>query len=105
VLAGWLGIGIGSRRFFSARSMKRIAVDLPGDDESMGLSDYAEIVIRAIGERPNVVLVTQSLGGFTAPLVCAQKSMRALIFVNAMIPHRTRPLGDGGGTQGPSKRA
>ena len=49
-----------------------IAVDLPGDDESMGLNDYAEIVIRAIGERSNVVLVAQSLGGFTAPLVCAR---------------------------------
>ena len=45
-----------------------IAVDLPGDDESVGLSDYAEIVVRAIGERSNVVLVAQSLGGFTAPL-------------------------------------
>ena len=57
-----------------------IAVDLPGDDESKGLPDYAEIVIRAMGERPNVVLVAQSLGGFTAPLVCARKSVGALIF-------------------------
>lgn len=63
-----------------------IAVALPGDDESMGLDDYAEIVIRAIGERSNVVLVAQSLGGFTAPLVCARVSVRMLIFVNAMIP-------------------
>jgi pimeloyl-ACP methyl ester carboxylesterase len=45
-----------------------IAVDLPGDDESAGLNDYAEIVVRAIGERSNVILVAQSLGGFTAPL-------------------------------------
>ena len=63
-----------------------IAVDLPGDDESMGLNDYAEIVIRAMGERSNVVVVAQSLGGFTAPLVCARASVRMLIFVNAMIP-------------------
>jgi pimeloyl-ACP methyl ester carboxylesterase len=44
-----------------------IAVDLPGDDESAGLNDYAEIVIPAIGERSNVILVAQSLGGFSAP--------------------------------------
>jgi len=63
-----------------------IAVELPGDDESIGLNDYAEIVVRAIGERSNVILVAQSLGGFTAPLVCARASVRMLIFVNAMIP-------------------
>ncbi len=63
-----------------------IAVDLPGDDERMGLRDYAEFVVRAMGERTNVVLVAQSLGGFTAPLVCAQASVRKLILVNAMIP-------------------
>ena len=63
-----------------------IAVDLPGDDENMGLNDYTEIVVRAIGDRSDVVLVAQSLGGFTAPLVCAQASVRLLIFVNAMIP-------------------
>jgi pimeloyl-ACP methyl ester carboxylesterase len=63
-----------------------IAIDLPGNDESMGLNDYAEIVVHAIGERSNVVLVAQSLAGFTAPLVCARVSVRMLIFVNAMIP-------------------
>ena len=44
-----------------------IAIDLPGNDESMGLNDYAEIVVHAIGERSNVVLVAQSLAGFPAP--------------------------------------
>jgi pimeloyl-ACP methyl ester carboxylesterase len=63
-----------------------IAVDLPGDNVSAGLSDYADIVVRAIGARSDVVLVAQSLGGFTAPLVCARTRVRMLIFVNAMIP-------------------
>jgi len=63
-----------------------IAVDLPGDDGTLGLDEYADIVIRAIGERPNVVLVAQSLGGFTAPLVCARRAVEMLILVNAMIP-------------------
>jgi Acetyltransferase (GNAT) domain len=33
-----------------------------------------------------VILVAQSLGGFTAPLVCARARVRMLVFVNAMIP-------------------
>jgi pimeloyl-ACP methyl ester carboxylesterase len=63
-----------------------VAIDLPGDDSSARLSDYADIVVRAIGKRTNVILVAQSLGGFTAPLVCARVSARMLVFVNAMIP-------------------
>ena len=63
-----------------------IAIDLPGDDGAVGLDEYADIVIRAIGERPNVVLVAQSLGGFTAPLVCARRAVKMLVLVNAMIP-------------------
>ena len=63
-----------------------IAVDLPGNDASKGLSDYADIVIRAVGSRDDVVLVAQSLGGFTAPLVCARAAVKRLVFVNAMIP-------------------
>ncbi|HUC67090.1 MAG TPA: alpha/beta fold hydrolase [Stellaceae bacterium] len=63
-----------------------IAIDLPGDDGAVGLDAYADIVIRAIGERPNVVLVAQSLGGFTAPLVCARRAVKMLVLVNAMIP-------------------
>jgi pimeloyl-ACP methyl ester carboxylesterase len=63
-----------------------IAVDLPGDDERAGLAAYADRVVDAIGERAEVILVAQSLGGFTAPLVCARRRVRMLVFVNAMIP-------------------
>src|SRR5450631_2941374 len=41
-----------------------IAVDLPGDDERAGLPEYARLVADAIGDRDDVVLVAQSLGGF-----------------------------------------
>ncbi len=63
-----------------------IAVDLPGDDETAGLSRYAELVVDAIGSRFEVVLVAGSLGGFTAPLVCERVPVRELVLVNAMIP-------------------
>jgi pimeloyl-ACP methyl ester carboxylesterase len=70
----------------AAAGHEAIAVDLPGDDASKGLSDYADIVLRAIGSRTNVVIVAQSLGGFTAPLVCERASVQRVVFVNAMIP-------------------
>jgi len=63
-----------------------IAVDLPGDDRHAGLAAYVDIVIRAIAERSDVILVAQSLAGFTAPLVCARAPARMVVFVNAMIP-------------------
>jgi pimeloyl-ACP methyl ester carboxylesterase len=73
-----------------------IAVDLPGDDELAGLPEYMHQVVTAIGgrdvggrdvgRRDEVVLVAQSLGGFTAPLVAAKVPVRALVLVNAMIP-------------------
>jgi pimeloyl-ACP methyl ester carboxylesterase len=62
-----------------------IAVDLPGDDEQAGISEYADTVVRAIDGR-SVVLVASSLGGFTAPQVCGRATVRELVFVNAMIP-------------------
>jgi len=45
-----------------------IAVDLPGDDGRAGLATYVDIVIRAIAERSDAILVAQSLAGFTVPL-------------------------------------
>jgi len=63
-----------------------IAVDLPGDDETAGLPEYARLVLDAIDERDDVVLVAQSLGAFTAPLVAAKVGVRAVVLVNPMIP-------------------
>ena len=63
-----------------------IAVELPGDDETAGLSHYAELVVGVIGSRSEVILVAGSLGGFTAPLVCERVPVRELVLVNAMIP-------------------
>src|SRR5215831_6267458 len=63
-----------------------IAVDLPGDDPDAGLPEYADLVVSAMGRRGNLVLVAQSLGGFTAPLVAAKVPAASMVFVNAMIP-------------------
>ncbi len=69
-----------------ANAHEATAVDLPGDDDRAGLQAYAEIVASALAGRSDAILVVQSLGGFTAPLVCARSPVRMLVFVNAMIP-------------------
>jgi pimeloyl-ACP methyl ester carboxylesterase len=71
-----------------------IAVDLPGDDVRAGLRDYADIVIQEIGERANVILIAQSLGAFTAAMVCERIYVGMLVFVNAMIPLPGETTGD-----------
>ncbi|MEA2142119.1 MAG: hypothetical protein QOI64_549 [Solirubrobacteraceae bacterium] len=63
-----------------------VAVDLPSEDESAGLSEYADTVADAIGDRTDLVVVGHSLGGFTAPLVCERLPVDLLVLVAAMIP-------------------
>jgi pimeloyl-ACP methyl ester carboxylesterase len=68
-----------------------VAVDLPGDAEDAGLPEYAALTIAAARGHDEVVLVGQSLGGFTVPMVAAQlvdegRPPRAIVLVNAMIP-------------------
>jgi pimeloyl-ACP methyl ester carboxylesterase len=70
-----------------------IAVELPGDDPHAGLAAYADLVVRTIAERDAIVLVAQSLAGFTAPLVCARAPVKTLVFVNAMIPKPSETAG------------
>jgi pimeloyl-ACP methyl ester carboxylesterase len=70
----------------SERGHEPVAVDLPSDDESAGWWDYADAVVRAVGDRGDVVVVGHSLGGFTAPLVCARIHVDLLVLVAAMIP-------------------
>jgi pimeloyl-ACP methyl ester carboxylesterase len=63
-----------------------IPTDLPCDDPSAGLGDYADVVGAAISEPRDTVLVAQSLGAFTAALVCIRMPVAMLVYINAMIP-------------------
>ncbi|HET8988147.1 MAG TPA: alpha/beta fold hydrolase, partial [Humibacillus sp.] len=63
-----------------------IAVDLPGDDPQAGLPEYAALVESAIDGRDQVVLVGQSLGGFTVAAVVARRPVSGIVLLNAMIP-------------------
>jgi len=71
-----------------------VAMDLPCDDDSAGLAEYTDAVIDAIGERTGLVLVAQSFGGFTAPLVCDRVPVDLLVMLTAMIPSPGEPPGD-----------
>ncbi|MFF3413625.1 alpha/beta fold hydrolase [Streptomyces sp. NPDC002698] len=69
-----------------SRGHEAVAVDLPGADESSGLPEYTDAVAEAIGDRTGTVLVAQSMGGFTAPMVCTRVPVGLLVLVNAMVP-------------------
>jgi pimeloyl-ACP methyl ester carboxylesterase len=71
-----------------------VAPDLPCEDESAGLAEYAGTVVAAIGDRTDLVVVGHSLGGFTAPLVCDRLPVRLLVMLQAMIPAPGETFGD-----------
>jgi pimeloyl-ACP methyl ester carboxylesterase len=69
-----------------ARGHAVVAPDLPCEDDSAGLSEYADTVLDAIGDREQVVVVAQSFGAFTAPLVCDRVATDLLVLVAGLIP-------------------
>jgi pimeloyl-ACP methyl ester carboxylesterase len=77
-----------------ARGHDVVAPDLPCDDDSAGLAEYVDVVVDDIGERTDLVLVAQSLAGFTAPLVCDRLPVELMILVAAMVPSPGESPGD-----------
>jgi pimeloyl-ACP methyl ester carboxylesterase len=69
-----------------ARGHDVVAPDLPADDDAADLGTYADAAVGAIGDRPGLVVVGQSFGAFTAPLVCDRLPAELLVFVAGMIP-------------------
>lgn len=63
-----------------------IAVDLPIEDDTADLNDYATTVAAAVGNAADVIVVGHSLGGFTAPLVCDMVDAVGLVYLAGMIP-------------------
>jgi pimeloyl-ACP methyl ester carboxylesterase len=71
-----------------------VALDLPSEDKTAGWSEYVDTIVRAVGDRSDLVVVGHSLGGFTAPLVCARLPVDLLVLVAAMIPAPGELFGD-----------
>ncbi|MDQ3147505.1 MAG: hypothetical protein M3R01_11355 [Actinomycetota bacterium] len=59
-----------------------------------GLEEYAQAVVEAVGDRSDLILVAQSLAGFTAPLVCGRLPVTLLVLVAAMVPRPGESPGD-----------
>jgi pimeloyl-ACP methyl ester carboxylesterase len=83
-----------------------VPIDLPAGDDSAGLAEYADAVANAIGDRTGAVLVAQSFGGFTAPLVAERVAVDLLVLLNAMIPKAGETFGEWWSNtgQGPAQR-
>lgn len=74
-----------------ARGHQVVAPDLPADDDTLTLEDYAEAVVAAVGQRDEVVVVGHSFGGFTAPLVAERLDADVLVLLAGMIPAPGEP--------------
>lgn len=66
-----------------ARGHRTVAPDLPADDDSASLWDYADAVNSAVGDAEHLIVVAHSFGGFTAPLVAARRQVCELVLVAA----------------------
>jgi pimeloyl-ACP methyl ester carboxylesterase len=71
-----------------------VAMDLPTGDQSAGLSEYADSVVEAIGDRTDLVVVGHSFGAFTAALVCTRVPVDLLVLVSGMIARPGERPGD-----------
>ena len=74
------------RHELSDRGLDSVAVDLPGDDPGKGLPDYVDLVVEAAAGLDDVVLVGQSLGGFSASWAADRLPASGIVLLNAMIP-------------------
>ncbi|MET3962645.1 pimeloyl-ACP methyl ester carboxylesterase [Marmoricola sp. OAE513] len=68
-----------------------VAVELPADDESAGLPTYVEVALESCGAADDVLVVAQSMGGFTAPMLAerlqaAGRTVVGIVLLNAMVP-------------------
>jgi len=79
-----------------ARGHEVVTLDLPADP-SCDLDDFADAITAAIdaaaGPGP-LTVVGQSLGGFSAPLVCARRTVDRLVLLNAMVPRPGETAGE-----------
>src|SRR5438876_3177977 len=63
------------------RGHDAVAPDLPIDDASAGLDDYAREVVRALSGHDDVVLVGHSLASLVIPLVAERRAVRGMVFL------------------------
>jgi hypothetical protein len=73
---------------------RALAPPLPLRDEHARPSDHADAIVRALPGDAELVIVAQSLGAFTGPLVAARTSVAQLILLAPMIPKPWETAGE-----------
>ena len=73
-----------------SRGHAAIAVDIREDDPALGLPEYADITLAAIGGCTDTVLVAQSMGAFTAAMVASRVPVRAIVLLTRWSRSRVR---------------
>jgi hypothetical protein len=75
-----------------------VAPDLPVDDDPAGFSEYADAAVEALaaggGVAGKLIVVGQSLAGFTIPLVCDRVRTALVVLVAAMVPKAGESAGE-----------
>lgn len=69
-----------------ARGHDVVAPDLPCHDDAYGFAEYVEIERAAIGDRRDLVVVAQSMGAYSATMLCTEVPVDLLVLVAAMTP-------------------
>jgi pimeloyl-ACP methyl ester carboxylesterase len=70
----------------AARRYHAATVDLTPDDWAAGASPCAAVVADAFARLDELVLVGHSLAGLIIPLVAAERPVRCLVFLHALLP-------------------
>jgi hypothetical protein len=73
---------------------RSMAPPLPLRDEDARPSDHADAIVRALPDDAELVIVAQSLGAFTGPLVAARVPVAQLILLAPMIPKPRETAGE-----------
>jgi pimeloyl-ACP methyl ester carboxylesterase len=66
---------------------RSLTVDLPSDDPAATYETYADVVVDALSEEDEeVILVGHSMAGMTIPLVADRRPVRRLVYLCSLIP-------------------
>lgn len=89
--SGWHWAGLPDE--LRALGHEAVTPTLPCDDPEATYDDYAQVVVDALRDAgEDVVVVGYSLAGATAPLVAARRPVCELVFVAALVPEPGLPL-------------
>lgn len=74
-----------------AEGHEAVAVELPADDDTAGLAAYVDVAHGACGSADDLLVVAQSMGGFTAPMLAERllnegRTVVGIVLLNAMVP-------------------